>query len=222
MKLESCSRRSYDEWGRCGASDEYQMPLFTKNREAWLRRAEAFSDSRWGVALLALIAFADSSVLPVLPDLLLVPMLLLRPDRGFLMTVACVIASSVGALVGYGIGHFAWAALGQTVVDIYGQAENFHRYQRLVEHWGVWIIIAKSFTPIPFKFIAIAAGVASMSLVTFTFATLIGRTLHFAIVAALVALWGHQFLQLVEKYERWLVSLGLLTAIGLGIVYATR
>lgn len=198
------------------------MSLFLGSREVWLRRAEAFSDSRWGVALLALIAFADSSILPVLPDLLLVPMLLLRPDRSLLLTGACVIASSVGALVGYGIGHLAWAALGQTLVELYGQADNFQRYQKLVEDWGLWIIIAKSFTPIPFKFIAIAAGVASMNLLTFTIATVIGRTLHFAMVAFLVAICGQQFLQSIAKYERSLVGVGLLTAIVLGIAYAMR
>lgn len=198
------------------------MSLLSRNRDVWLRRAEAFSDSRWGGVLLALIAFADSSVLPVLPDLFLVPMLLLRPDRGLLLTAACVVASSIGALVGYGIGHLAWATLGQTLVDLYGQADNFQRYQKLVEDWGLWIIIAKSFTPIPFKFIAIAAGVASMNLLTFTIATVIGRTLHFAIVAVLVAFWGQKCLRLIDKYERWLAGVGILAVIGLGIAYAMR
>jgi len=198
------------------------MLLFSNNREVWLRRAEAFSDSRSGVVVLAGTAFADSSVLPVLPDLLLIPMLLLKPDRTFSLTAICVVASSTGALVGYGIGHVAWASLGETLVKMYGQADNFQRYQRLVEDWGLWIIIAKSFTPIPFKFIAIAAGVASMNLLTFTVATVIGRTLHFVILALLVASWGQQFLQLVAKYERWLLGLGILGAISLGIAYATR
>ena len=198
------------------------MSLLSRNREAWLRRADAFSDSKWGVAVLALISFADSSVLPVMPDLLLVPMLLLRPDRWLKLSAACVVASSVGGLVGYGIGHLAWAAVGQTLVDMYGQAAHFRRYQHLVEQWGVWIIIAKSFTPIPYKFIAIAAGVAAMNLWTFTIATVIGRALHFAIITALTVLWGPQFLHLIEKYERWLVGLGLLAAIGFGVAYAIR
>lgn len=198
------------------------MSLLSRNREVWLRRADAFSDSKWGVGLLALISFADSSVLPVMPDLLLVPMLLLRPDRWLKLSVACVIASSVGGLVGYGIGHLAWAAVGKTLVDVYGQAEHFRRYQHLVEHWGVWIIIAKSFTPIPYKFIAIAAGVASMNLWTFTIATVLGRALHFAIITTLTVFWGQQVLHLIEKYERWLVGLGLLAAIGFGVAYAIR
>jgi len=174
------------------------------------------------VWLLALIAFADSSILPVLPDLLLVPMLLLRPERIRLLTTVCVIASSAGALLGYAIGYLTWTTVGQSLVAAYGQANHFKSYQQLVEDWGVWIIIAKSFTPVPFKFIAIAAGVASMNFVTFTIAALIGRALHFVIVAALVALWGQQFLQLAEKYRCWLVGLGILTAVGLGIAYAPR
>jgi membrane protein YqaA with SNARE-associated domain len=198
------------------------MSLFSRNREVWLRRAEAFSNSKWGVGLLALIAFADSSVLPVLPDLLLVPMLLLRPDRWLMLSATCVVASSVGGLVGYGIGHLAWAVVGQTLVDMYGQAEHFQRYRHLVETWGTWIIIAKSFTPIPFKFIAIAAGVASMNLLTFSIATVIGRALHFAIVTALAVFWGQQLLKLIEKYERWLVGIGLLAAVGFGLAYAMR
>ena len=198
------------------------MSLLSRNREVWLRRAEAFSDSRWGIGVLALIAFADSSVLPVMPDLLLVPMLLLRPDRWLKLSVACVVASSVGGLVGYGIGHFAWAAIGQSLVEMYGKTEHFHHYRHLVEKWGVLIIIAKSFTPIPYKFIAIAAGVASMNLWTFTIATVLGRALHFAIIAALTVLWGQQFLHLIEKYERWLVGLGVIAAIGFGVAYAIR
>jgi membrane protein YqaA with SNARE-associated domain len=198
------------------------MSLFSRNREAWLRRAEAFSSSRSGVVLLALIAFADSSILPVLPDLLFIPMLLLRPDRRWLLTGACVVASSVGALVGYGIGHLAWTTLGQALVEIYGQADNFQGYRKLVEDWGLWIIIAKSFAPIPFKFIAIAAGVASMNLFAFTIASVLGRTLHFAMIAVLVAFWGQKFLRLIDKYEGWLAGVGILTVIGLGIAYVVR
>jgi membrane protein YqaA with SNARE-associated domain len=198
------------------------MSLLSRNREAWLRRADAFSNSRWGVGLMALIAFADSSVLPVLPDLLLVPMLLLRPDRWLMLSTVCVVASSVGGLVGYGIGHLAWATVGHSLVEMYGQAEHFQRYQHMVEKWGLWIIIAKSFTPIPYKFIAIAAGVASMNLLTFTIATVIGRALHFWIITALTVLWGQKMLLLIERYERWLVGLGLLAAIGLGVAYAMR
>jgi membrane protein YqaA with SNARE-associated domain len=201
------------------------MPPFSGSRDDWLRRAEAFSNSSSGTALLALIAFADSSVLPVLPDLLLVPMLLLRPERTLLLTAVCVVASSVGAVAGYAIGHLAWSAFGHALVEMYGQQDNFQYYQQLVENWGVWIIIAKSFTPIPFKFIAIAAGLASMDLKTFIFAAIAGRALHFAVVAVLVAYLGPKLPRLIEgfqKYGRWSVGLGIAAAVCIGIVRLLR
>jgi membrane protein YqaA with SNARE-associated domain len=198
------------------------LSLLTHNRETWRRRAEAFSDGKAGVWTLAAIAFADSSFLPLMPDLLLVPMLLLRPARIYWLTTVCIIASSAGALVGYAIGYLAWAAVGAPLVEAFGRAESFHTYQRLVEDWGVSIIIATSFTPIPFKFIAIAAGVASMNFVAFTVAALIGRALHFVMVAALVAWWGQRFLQLIDKYQRWLIWLTVLAVVALGLAWAVR
>jgi membrane protein DedA with SNARE-associated domain len=62
-----------------------------------------------------------------------------------------------------------------------------------------------------------------MNLLTFTIATLIGRTLHFAtIITVLVAFRGQQLLQLIEKYERWIIGLGIAALVGFGIAYATQ
>ncbi|MBV8835824.1 MAG: DedA family protein [Alphaproteobacteria bacterium] len=195
------------------------MTLLTHDREVWWRRAEAFSESRAGVWLLAAIAFADSSFLPLMPDLLLVPMLLLRPRRAFTLSVVCIIASSAGALVGYAIGYLAWSTIGAPLLEAYGHADSFQTYQKLVADWGVWIIIAKSFTPIPFKFIAIAAGVAPMNFFTFTIAAVIGRALHFVMVAAVVAWWGQRFLQIVDRYQRWLLWLVLAAVFVVALAY---
>ena len=192
--------------------------LSSGNRQAiWKLRAERFSQSRFGVWLLALIAFADSSIVPVMPDLLLVPMMLLRPKRIWLLSWVCVVASTFGSFVGYAIGHVLWIEAGQPLVGIYGRAQDFQIYQGLVRDWGVWIIVAKSFTPIPFKFIAIAAGVASMNFPTFAIAAFVGRALHFGILAGAVWLWGQQIVLLAEQHKRWLVALGLLIVIGVGI-----
>ena len=49
-----------------------------------------------------------------------------------------------------------------------------------------------------------------------------GRILHFALVAMLVALWGHQFLEFLARYERFLVGLGVFTLIGIGVACSLR
>ena len=172
------------------------------------RYLEAFAQCRYATWILAAVAFADSSFLPVAPDVLLVPMLLVQPHRLWSLSLICTVASALGAVLGYFIGYELWTYVGAQLVEFYGYTRAFATYQHLVEEWGVWIIIAKGLTPIPFKIMSIAAGVAAMNPVTFMIAAVIGRALHFAMVAVLVLLFGEKLMALIAKYEKslWIVS----------------
>jgi membrane protein YqaA with SNARE-associated domain len=188
-------------------------------RGGWLRRVSALSNHRCATWLLAATAFADSSFLPIPPDLLLVPMILFRPERLRRLLVICTIASSLGALLGYLIGYGLWSVIGAPLVQFYGYTDAFAAYQRLVANWGVWIIIAKAFTPLPFKIAAIAAGVAAMDPVLFMVAATLGRALHFAMVGALVMLCGGRILALIGRYERTFAVISVLVLIGLVVAF---
>jgi membrane protein YqaA with SNARE-associated domain len=188
-------------------------------RGGWLRHVSALSNHRCSTWLLAAIAFADSSFLPIPPDLLLVPMILFRPERVRLLLVICTIASSLGAALGYLIGYGLWSVIGAPLVEFYGYTDGFAAYQRLVDNWGVWIIIAKAFTPLPFKIAAIAAGVAAMNPVSFMAAAIFGRALHFAMVGALVTLCGGRSLALIARYERPFAVISVLVLIGLFVAF---
>src|SRR5437899_347291 len=131
-------------------------------RRGWLRHVATLSNHRYSTWLLAAIAFADSSFLPVPPDLMLIPMGLLRPERLRFLVLVCILGSSLGAIVGYLIGNGLWSLIGAPMIEFYGYTEKFIAYQHLVDQWGFTVIILKAFTPIPFKIAAIAAGVASM------------------------------------------------------------
>jgi len=187
-----------------------------------VRYVETFSEHRYGRWVLAAIAFADSSFLPIPPDLLLVPMALVQPKRIWALSLICTIASSLGAVVGYVIGYGLWSLIGVWLVDLYGYGDGFIAYQHLIEKWGVWIIIAKSLTPIPFKIMAIAAGVAAMSPSAFLISAALGRALHFAIVAGLIALWGDRVMVLVSRYGRVLAIISMLGLIGIAVVQHLR
>jgi membrane protein YqaA with SNARE-associated domain len=188
----------------------------------WLRRVSALSQHRYSTWALAAIAFADSSFLPVPPDLLLVPMVLLRPERVYFLLAVCTLASSLGAVVGYLIGYGLWSIIGLPMVQFYGYVDAFAAYQRLVEDWGFWFIIAKAFTPLPFKIAAIAAGVAAMNPVTFMIAAVLGRALHFAMVGALLVLFGDRILTLAARYERPFALIAVLVLIGLFVAFHLR
>jgi membrane protein YqaA with SNARE-associated domain len=194
----------------------------TAARGGWLRHVAALSRHRHSTWALAAIAFADSSFLPVPPDLLLVPMVLVRPERLRFLVVICILASSLGAAAGYVIGYALWSAVGAPLVEFYGYADGFAAYQRVVNEWGVWIIIAKAFTPIPFKIAAIAAGVGAMDPWVFMTAAAFGRALHFAMMAALLSFFGARMMALVVRYERPLAVISVLVLIGCFAVYQLR
>jgi membrane protein YqaA with SNARE-associated domain len=115
-------------------------------RSRLVRYVEMFSEHRYGRWVLAAIAFADSSFLPIPPDLLLVPMALVRPKKIWALSLICTVGSSLGAVVGYVIGYGLWSWVGARLVELYGYGDGFTAYQHLIEKWGVWIIIAKSLT----------------------------------------------------------------------------
>ena len=114
----------------------------TAARGGWLRYVAAWAHHRYSSWALGAIAFADSSFLPIPPDILLVPMTLLRPERIWRFLAICTLFSSLGAVLGYVIGYWLWGAVGLPLVEFYGYTDQFANYQRLVAEWGMCIIIA--------------------------------------------------------------------------------
>jgi membrane protein YqaA with SNARE-associated domain len=191
-------------------------------RGGWLRHVTALAQHRHATPALAAIAFADSSFLPIPPDILLVPMAIVRPDRLLRLLIICTIASAVGAAVGYVIGFWLWDLVGARLIELFGYSEAFAAYRNAVAVWGVWIIIAKAFTPIPFKVAAIGAGVAAMDPVTFMIAAVLGRALHFAMVGGAILLLGERVMAIVERFERHFAIASLAVLVVAGVAFALR
>jgi membrane protein YqaA with SNARE-associated domain len=194
----------------------------TAARRGWVHHVAVLSSHRYSTALLAAIAFADSSFLPVPPDLLLVPMSLLRPERTRSFMVICILASSLGAVLGYAIGYELWNVVGAPLIEFYGYGERFAAYRQMVDQWGMTIIIAKAFTPIPFKIAAIAAGVGEMNFAAFITAAVFGRALHFAMVAGLIALFGARVTTFLMRYERPVAVISVVALIGVALGWYLR
>ncbi len=187
-------------------------------RVRWIAYVERFADHPAAPYLLAVIAFLDSSILPLVPDILFVPMALLRPRQLWRLAALCTVSAAAGALLGYVIGAEFWDLIGEHLVDVYGGIDKFHAFQRMFDTWGVWIIIFKALTPIPFKFAAIAAGLAHMNLLVFCVAALVSRALHFAMIALLVSWFGDKFLEFTRRYEQKAAAIAALAVLG-GLVY---
>lgn len=188
-------------------------------RLRWIGSVERFAGHPSAPWLLGAISFASSAFLPIAPDVLLVPMALVQPTRLWWLTLQCTVWATLGALAGYVIGAEFWDLIGQRLIELYGWTQHFEAFQAAFAKWGVWIIILKALTPIPFKFAAIAAGVAKMNFVTFTFASLVSRALHFVLIAAFLQWCGERVMSVIEKYETRAAAAALVALAACALLY---
>ena len=124
---------------------------------------------------LALISFIESSIFPIPPDVLLIPMILATPARAFWIATVSTIASVLGGMAGYGIGYFLFETVGRRLIEFYGYSAEFARFKLSFEHYGAWVVAMFGFTPFPYKIITITSGVVGLNIVTFTLARVISR-----------------------------------------------
>jgi membrane protein YqaA with SNARE-associated domain len=152
-------------------------------------------------ALLALIAvsFAESSFFPVPPDTLLVPMALAQRQRAFVLAAWCTAASVVGGMAGYAIGSLLYESLGKWIVQFYGLGEGMEEFRQRYAEWGMWIILLKGMTPIPYKLVTIASGFAHYNFGLFVILSVITRGIRFFLVAGLVSYYGEPIKGFVER-----------------------
>ncbi len=162
---------------------------------------------------LAVIAFAESSFFPIPPDVMLVPMSLARPDRAWHYALICTIASVAGGVLGYVIGYALFDVLAKPVLSLYGYGAKFEAFQALYAKWGLWVILIKGLTPIPFKIVTIASGAAKFNFGVFLAACVVTRGTRFFLVATLLHFWGEPVRTFIERRLTLVTS-----AMALGIV----
>lgn len=147
---------------------------------------------------LAVVSFAESSFFPIPPDVMLAPMVLSRPDRAYFYAGLCTLASVLGGLLGYAIGHFL-EPVGLWMLARLGKAEAFETSKALFQAHGAWVILIKGLTPIPFKLITISAGIFKFNLALFVALCVLTRGARFYMVAFVLKTWGAPMLAMVEK-----------------------
>ena len=155
---------------------------------------------RHALAALAFISFIESSVFPIPPDVLLIPMILAARDRAWLIAAVCTAASVVGGVAGYGIGALLFDTVGQPIVEFYGYLDRFEEFQARYEEWGAWIVAGAGFTPFPYKVITITSGVMKLDFGVFMAASVISRGARFFLLAALLWYFGPPIRRFIERY----------------------
>jgi len=173
----------------------------------------ALSRGRHATTSLAIVSFAESSVFPIPPDVMLAPMVFAKPEKAYFYAFICSVSSVLGAVLGYAIGYFL-KPVGEAILRFTGHADGLPAMQSWYDQWGVWVILAKGLTPIPFKLVTIASGVLEYAFLPFIIACVITRAGRFFIVAALVKRFGPAIQPVIER------RLALFTVLLLGAIVA--
>ena len=176
----------------------------------WIMR---LADSPRALFALFLVAFAESSFFPIPPDPMLVPMVLSNPKKAWLFAGTCTLASVLGGILGYFIGY-ALEPVGRAILEFYGQKGAMDEFHRLFSEWGLAIILIKGMTPIPYKIVTIASGIAAFNLPVFIAASIVTRGMRFFLVAALLYVYGEPIRSFIERRLTLVTSLFFLLVVG--------
>lgn len=145
------------------------------------------------------VSFVESSVFPIPPDVLMIPMVLARRDRAFWIATIATVGSVLGALLGYWIGATFMDTVGQWVLDAYGKHDQFAEMAETFNKWGLWAVVIAGVTPFPFKIVTIFAGATGLSLPVFILSSIFARGLRFFLVALLLWRFGAPIQAFIER-----------------------
>ena len=191
----------------------YQWPF------GWIKRLYNWvlhwAETPYGIPALFLLAVAESSFFPIPPDVLLIALALSIPRKAFYYAATCSAGSVLGAIAGYAIGYCFWETLGESIINFYHAGTAFEAVQSAYQNNAFIAVFSAAFTPIPFKVFTIAGGICKIRLwQDLVFASLLGRSLRFFIVAGLFYFFGATMKQFIDKYFELLTIIFAILLIG--------
>ena len=179
----------------------------------WVFSLARHPKATWG---LFDVSFAESSFFPIPPDVMLIPMVLAKRAQWIFYASVCLLASLLGAYLGYyiGAGLFEW--MGEPILKLYGAQDSFAKLQGWYNDssWGAWAVLFAAITPFPFKVVTIFSGAVGLNLITFTIVTIIGRGFRFFLVSFLLYRFGEPIKDFIEKRLGLMFTLAMALLIG--------
>lgn len=159
---------------------------------------------------LFILAFMESSVFPVPPDILLVALSLANTSLALYYATITTIGSLLGGVAGYYLGlkggrRIAKRIFSERMID---KADNYFK------EYGAWAVLIAAFSPIPYKVFTITAGIFKVNLKKFVIASIIGRGARFYAESVLIMLWGEEILAFIDS------NLEIITLITAAVIIA--
>jgi membrane protein YqaA with SNARE-associated domain len=172
------------------------------------------ADRPHALIALGVVSFIESSFFPIPPDILMIPMIIARPSRAWLIATVALVTSVLGGLFGYYIGAALFDTIGQPILDFYGKADAGQVFAQRFNDYGAWAVLVAGITPFPFKVITIMSGWTGLSLPVFIISAIVARGLRFFVVAGLLWKFGAPIRDFIEKRLGLMFTLFMVILIG--------
>ena len=157
------------------------------------------SKTKYGIPVLCLVAFLESFIFPIPPDIFLIFLVLAYKNKAFYLAFLCTLLSVAGGILGYLIGSFFFDSLGQGILNYFNLNEKFLEFSESYSDNGFFIVTMGGFTYVPYKIITLSSGFVKMDFIQFFLASTLSRGARFFLVATLLYFFG-------KKIERLLIK----------------
>jgi membrane protein YqaA with SNARE-associated domain len=152
-------------------------------------------------AAVAAFAFAEASFFPIPADVMVLPMMLADRSRVFRLGAWVAFWSVTGGMLGYAIGHLFWETAGLWLIHVLHVPLERVDALRLKYTQHAYLIMVQGATPIPYKLVTIASGLAGVSFPLFMLYSTVTRSIRYIVIeGVLVYFFGERAQILLEKY----------------------
>ena len=172
------------------------------------------SEKKHAPIVLSLVAFWESIIFPLPPDIILIPMSLARRRKALFFAGLATLFSVAGGIVGYVLGSLFWNEIGKPLIHSLGYNDAYSSLELLYQDYGILIVLIGALTPFPFKIIALLSGLMGYPFTTFLIAATFSRGLRFYTIAGIIFMWGNQIDRFIQEYLGLLLIVFTIVLIG--------
>jgi len=193
-----------------------KLMAFVRKMYDWVLH---WAETPYGGPALFALSFAESSFFPIPPDPLLIALAFGNRSKAFFFFLLCTVASVLGGILGYYIGFALYETVGLPIIQFYHAEALFDKLSTMFNENSFIAVVVAALTPIPYKVFTITAGVCKSDLVTFIFASILGRGLRFGIVSGLIYFFGDPIKEFIDKYfEKLAIAFAILLILGFVLI----
>ena len=149
---------------------------------------------------LALFSFLESIIIPLPPDIFLIPITLSKKYKWFYLGLFTTFFSIFGGIFGYLIGMYFWDVIGIKIIELYNGYHHVDYIKDIFDKYGWVVILIAGFSPIPYKIFTLGSGMLGYNFLIFLMCSIISRGLRFLSLTFLVNKYGEKSINLLENH----------------------